>query len=192
MIMENFGSLDNRKIIQIPGQFMYRLFLLGWLLIFLVTGLQFAEAKEQASPCPQPRFTQHAPPEIYNLKNPLEDTPENRKKGKLLFQAKAKPLPCKQCHGMRGDGNGPMARGFKPPPRNFTCAKTINGVPDGQLFWIIKNGSPGTGMMSFKGLRDEQIWQIILFVRQLAQYEVSSESLFQYKFIQLPVNSTIK
>ncbi len=37
----------------------------------------------------------------------------------------------------------------------------------GQLFWIIKNGSPGTGMLSFKGLKEEQIWQILLYVRQL-------------------------
>lgn len=119
--------------------------------------------------CPQPRFTQKAPEEIYNLKNPLESTTENLKKGKLLFQTKAKPMPCKLCHGMIGDGRGPMARGFNPPPRNFTCSKTINGVSDGQLFWITKNGSPGTGMPAYKSIKDEQIWQILLYVRQLSQ-----------------------
>lgn len=119
--------------------------------------------------CPQPRFTQKAPDEIYNLKNPLEPTTENLKKGKLLFQTKAKPMPCKLCHGMIGDGRGPMARGFNPPPRNFACSETINGVSDGQLFWITKNGSPGTGMPAYKSIKDEQIWQILLYVRQLAQ-----------------------
>ena len=62
-----------------------------------------------------------------------------------------------------------MARGFNSPPRNFTCTKTINNVPDGQLYWIIKNGSPETGMLSYKGLKDEQIWQMILHLRLLAQ-----------------------
>lgn len=119
--------------------------------------------------CPQPRFTQQAPDEIYNLANPLEPTPENLKKGKMLFMTRAKPMACKLCHGVSGDGKGPMARGFDPPPRNFTCSETINGVPDGQLFWIIKNGSPGTGMLAYKSMKDEQIWQILLYVRQLAQ-----------------------
>lgn len=144
-------------------------FLLGFLHIFSNSGVSNAEAKDHPSPCPQPRFTKKAPPQVYNLKNPLQVNPENLKKGKLLFQVKAKPLPCKNCHGMMGDGNGPMARGFNPPPRNFTCAETINGVPDGQLFWIIKNGSPGTGMLSYKGLKEKQIWQIVLFTRQLAK-----------------------
>ena len=78
---------------------------------------------------------------------------------------------CSQCHGAKGEGNGngPMARGFNSPPRNFTCTKTINNVPDGQLYWIIKNGSPETGMLSYKGLKDEQIWQMILHLRLLAQ-----------------------
>ena len=119
--------------------------------------------------CPQPRFTKKAPANIYNLKNPLEATPGNLKKGKMLYQVRAKPMPCKHCHGVGGDGRGPMAQGFKPPPRDFTCAKTVKGVPDGQLFWITKYGSPGTGMLAFKGLKDEQIWQILLYLRQLAK-----------------------
>ncbi len=143
--------------------------LLSLFLILSTTGLEYVEAGDHPPICPQPRFTGKAPPKIYNLKNPLENTPENLKKGKFLFQVKAKPLPCKNCHGMLGDGNGSMARGFNPPPRNFTCAKTINGVTDGQLFWITKNGSPGTGMLSYKGLKDEKIWQIILFIRELAK-----------------------
>jgi Cytochrome c len=138
-------------------------------LMIVIWGLpEFLLAKEPLQ-CPQPRFTKKAPDEIYNLRNPLESTPENLKKGKMLYQTRAKPMPCKHCHGSSGDGRGPMARGFDPSPRDFTCTQTINGVPDGQLFWIIKNGSPGTGMLGFRGLKDQQIWQILLYVRQLAQ-----------------------
>ncbi len=157
------------KLIFPKSSRIYRLLQISLLLLFVSANNSYAETGDHPSPCPQPRFTEKAPPEIYNLQNPLKETPENIKKGKLLFQVKAKPLPCKQCHGIIGDGNGPMARGFSPPPRNFTCTKTINGVPDGQLFWIIKEGSPGTGMLSYKKLSDEKIWKIILYIRQLAQ-----------------------
>jgi hypothetical protein len=45
----------------------------------------------------------------------------------------------------------------------------VNGIPDGQLFRIIQNGSPGTSMPSFKALRDEQVWQGVLYLRELAR-----------------------
>jgi mono/diheme cytochrome c family protein len=143
-------------------------FFLGFVVVF-GWGIPHGALAEEPLQCPQPRFTKKAPGNIYNLKNPLEATPKNLKKGKMLYQVRAKPMPCKHCHGASGDGRGPMARGFNPPPRDFTCTKTIKGVPDGQLFWIIKNGSPGTGMLAFKGLKDEQIWQILLYVRQLTE-----------------------
>ena len=124
--------------------------------------------------CPQPRNTKQAPRELYNRVNPLKPTIENILEGKGLFEEKAKPLACKNCHGTSGDGKGMMAVGLTPPPRNFTCAQTINGVPDGQLFWIIKNGSPGTGMPSFKNhLNDTQAWQLIHYVRKLAQTRIA-------------------
>lgn len=144
------------------------LLVFGFWVTALMMGVESSQAAEDRLDCPQPRFTEQAPSEIYNLTNPLEKNPENIKKGKILYLTKAKPMPCKHCHGVVGDGRGPMSGGFKPPPRNFTCAQTIKGVPDGQLFWIIQNGSPGTGMMAFKGLKDEQIWHIILFIRELA------------------------
>jgi mono/diheme cytochrome c family protein len=45
----------------------------------------------------------------------------------------------------------------------------MKDISDGQLFWIIKNGSLGTGMMPFSGLPDEQVWQLIHYVRSLAK-----------------------
>jgi mono/diheme cytochrome c family protein len=73
------------------------------------------------------------------------------------------------CHGEKGDGKGVMGTALVPPPRNFTCGVMMNEIPDGQLYWVIKNGSPGTGMMSFAGLPDEQVWQLIHYIRSLAK-----------------------
>ncbi len=121
-----------------------------------------------ADQCPQPRKTKKAPEQFLKMTNPLSLEPENIIAGKILFERKAKPLPCMQCHGLSGTGDGPMAFGLTPPPRNFTCAQTIKDVPDGQLFWIIRNGSSGTGMPAFKKLEDEEIWQLILYLRKLS------------------------
>jgi mono/diheme cytochrome c family protein len=119
--------------------------------------------------CPQPRKTPNAPADFRKMVNPLPVSNANVSAGKKLFQETAQPLACKQCHGEKGDGQGPLGGGLVPPPRNFTCGQMMNDLPDGQLFWIIKKGSPGTGMMAFAGLPDEQVWQLIHYIRTLAQ-----------------------
>jgi mono/diheme cytochrome c family protein len=117
--------------------------------------------------CPQTRSTARAPENIYNKTNPLENNPDNIEKGRMLFQLDSQPT-CTVCHGS-GDGLGMMSGGLNPPPRNFMCQETMGSIPDGQLFWIIKNGSEGTGMPSFSDLGDEQIWKLIIFIRTLSE-----------------------
>jgi mono/diheme cytochrome c family protein len=119
--------------------------------------------------CPQPRKTQQAPDEFFAKTNPLPASTEHIQAGKKLFMETAKPLACMNCHGTRGNGAGPLGAGLIPPPRNFTCGATMKDIPDGQLFWIIKNGSPGTGMMSFAGMPDDEVWQVIQYIRSLAR-----------------------
>jgi hypothetical protein len=58
---------------------------------------------------------------------------------------------------------------FDPRPRNFQCAATVNGIPDGQLFWIIRYGSPGTSMPPHPKLGDEQVWGVVAYLRKLAR-----------------------
>ena len=116
--------------------------------------------------CPQSRSTAIAPELLYNKTNPLENTLGNIEKGRLLFELDAQPS-CTACHGS-GDGLGMMSGGLNPPPRNFTCKETMENISDGQLFWIIQNGSSGTAMPAFSNLNNEQIWQLVLFLRTLA------------------------
>ena len=97
----------------------------------------------QAGPsgaCPQPRNTQKAPRDYLQKENPLPASKEHVKAGEKLYHETAKPLACVQCHGKSGDGQGPMGAALVPPPRNFTCGEMMKGIPDGQLFWIIKKG----------------------------------------------------
>lgn len=120
--------------------------------------------------CPQNRKTRTAPGRYLSKKNPLAPTKENIERGKNLFIKDAKPTACKLCHGSRGNGNGNLARGMEPPPRNFTCGKVMEDLSDGQLFWVIQNGSRGTAMPAHKfSLSKEQIWQLILYIRKFLE-----------------------
>ncbi|MBT5470904.1 MAG: c-type cytochrome [Nitrospina sp.] len=120
--------------------------------------------------CPQNRTTKTAPGRYLDKTNPLPPTKENIERGKKLFTEDAKPTACKLCHGHRGNGNGSLARRMEPPPRNFTCGKVMDDLPDGQLFWIIQNGSKGTAMPAHKfSLNKEQIWQLILYIRNFLE-----------------------
>ncbi|HIE80381.1 MAG TPA: c-type cytochrome, partial [Nitrospinaceae bacterium] len=48
-----------------------------------------------------------------------------------------------------------------------TCSDTMKDVSAGQMFWIIKNGSPGTGMVAHKKtLKDKEIWDVVKYIRQ--------------------------
>jgi mono/diheme cytochrome c family protein len=145
---------------------------MAYLKVTFKGGPQAAQAAPSGSPsgvCPQPRKTVKAPAEFLQMTNPLPETLETVHAGKTLFLETAKPVACALCHGTEGNGQGVMGAGLIPPPRNFTCGTMMKGLPDGQLFWIIKNGSPGTGMMSFAGLPDDQVWQLIRYVRSLAK-----------------------
>ena len=136
------------------------------------SGTQVASAAGGFGPsgvCPQPRKTRRAPGKFRSMQNPLPQNTINVKAGETLFQLTAKPLACMNCHGAKGDGQGPMGAALDPRPRNFTCGETMNDISDGQMFWIIKNGSIGTGMMAFSGMPDNQIWQLIHYIRTLAK-----------------------
>lgn len=120
--------------------------------------------------CPQKRNTRTAPARYLNRKNPIEESPENISEGKKLYYKDAKPTACGLCHGVRGNGNGRLAPGLKPAPRNFTCEKTMRGISDGQLFWIIQKGSRGTAMPEHKNtLSEKETWQLIHFLRRFAE-----------------------
>jgi mono/diheme cytochrome c family protein len=123
----------------------------------------------EGSVCVQSRKTAQAPADLFTKTNPFPSSAGAIKAGKELFLKTAQPVACVMCHGELGDGKGLMGAALVPPPRNFTCGAMMRDLPDGQLFWIIKQGSPGTGMMAFPGLPEEQVWQLIHYIRSLAK-----------------------
>jgi len=113
-------------------------------------------------PCPQPRKTKSAPANLVKASIPANASVEA---GKKIFEKSAKPMACKMCHGSKGNGAGKLGKALKPRPRNFTCSDTMKHVSPGQMFWIIKNGSKGTGMVAHgKALNDKQIWDVVKYI----------------------------
>ena len=139
---------------------MKKALILSVMVIFslVAVGSVFAKTK-----CPQPRKTKAAPGSIAKKDKTKK---ANAKNGKKIFMKTAKPMACKMCHGVKGDGGGKLGAALKPKPRNFTCKATMKKVSAGQMFYIIKNGSKGTGMVAHgKTLKDKEIWDVIKYIR---------------------------
>ncbi|MDT7042383.1 c-type cytochrome [Candidatus Nitronereus thalassa] len=114
----------------------------------------------------QPRVPADKLDEARALTNPLKATPEILAKGKTLYEGKG---TCFNCHGMSGRGDGPGAATLNPPPRVFKSHGFWKHRTEGEIFWVIKHGSPGTAMISFSGLlSDEEIWSVMLYERSFA------------------------
>jgi hypothetical protein len=118
--------------------------------------------------CPQKRKTPTAPEKFLNMKNPVPLNDKSLKAAETIYQLSGKPITCKTCHGEKGDGIAESGFESTPPPRNFSCAQTLKPLVDGQLFWIIRNGSPNTSMFAFPSLSDTQVWQLIHYIRRFS------------------------
>ena len=136
--------------------------------LILCSASNILAAKFETGECPQERKTKKAPRLFYDLKNPLLKSVEHKIKGKLLYEKTALPLQCIHCHGINGNGVGDPDFESTPKSRNFTCKTTMTQISDGQLFWIIKNGSAGTSMPEFTDLSDKSIWQLIIYIREFS------------------------
>lgn len=127
------------------------------LMAFVVDTVFAAKAK-----CPQKRKTKKAPSSLYKQDKTAK---ADAAAGKKIYIKTAKPMACLMCHGKKGDGTGKLGAALTPKPRNFKCKKTMKNVTPGQMFWIIKKGSKGTGMIAQKTLKDKDIWNVIKYIQ---------------------------
>jgi len=88
-------------------------------------------------------------------RNPFASRPDVVAGGKKVFTER-----CSVCH--REDGTG-TKRG-----PNLTLAR-VQAESDGALFWKISSGNSRTGMPSFSFLPKPQRWQLVSYLRTLAE-----------------------
>ena len=100
------------------------------------------------------------------LTSPLPQSPDIVEQGKAIYEGKG---TCINCHGANGRSDGPGAVNLNPPPRIFRSHGFWKHRSEGEIFWVIKHGSPGTAMIPFGGmLTDEEIWTVIQYKRNFA------------------------
>ena len=94
--------------------------------------------------------------------------PEIIAEGKKIFEGKG---TCVNCHGKAGDGQGPAGKVLSPGPRDFTNCKFHKKRKDGELFWVVKNGSPGTGMVPMipATISEEEGWKVLAYERSFCK-----------------------
>src|ERR1700716_1555526 len=76
---------------------------------------------------------------------------------------------CSQCHANDGSGKTEMGQYLYPRAPDMRLAATQN-LSDGELYYIIRNGVPLTGMPAWgepNTEQDDESWQLVLFIRHL-------------------------
>lgn len=98
-----------------------------------------------------------------NDRNPLQASPEMIEAGKQAFGSY-----CVVCHGRDGQNTGVPFAGSIDPPIPSLSSPTVQDYTDGQLKRVIEAGISPSGMPASKGiLSDEEIWQIVVYIRHL-------------------------
>jgi mono/diheme cytochrome c family protein len=93
-----------------------------------------------------------APPEARRRENPYANSAAARAAGKKLFERH-----CVECHGENGSGS----------QRAPSLQAVSTAATPGMLHWFIKNGDLRAGMPSWSKLPDQQLWQIVTYLRTL-------------------------
>jgi high-affinity iron transporter len=74
---------------------------------------------------------------------------------------------CSSCHGERGLGDGPAAKGLTPPPSNFHDAARMNKRGLYGLYNTISLGVANTAMVGFGQIKDDERWALAFHVASL-------------------------
>jgi len=106
--------------------------------------------------------------------NPVAATAASLREGGRFYREL-----CLICHGERGDGNGPWRDKLATDPSDFTDAKRIAAMTDGEIFWRL---SKGRGLMPGfeKQLNERQRWSVVNHLRTFAKSQTQAAAQRAY------------
>lgn len=99
-------------------------------------------------------WIEKVPPREHERTDAVFGTPEATAAGERLFADH-----CAECHGKDAAGKG------RHP--SLRSERVQNDATPGDVHWLLVNGNLGRGMPSWSKLPDQQLWQIISFVKSL-------------------------
>ena len=99
----------------------------------------------------------------------LAQSKGDAKAGKAKYDAN-----CVGCHGATGKGDGAAAAALNPKPQDHTNGKVMKALSDKYLFEIIKDGGAAVKKApimpaSGKKFSDQEVWDIVAYIRSLAK-----------------------
>jgi len=99
-------------------------------------------------------WLQKVPPQERTKTNPYKDQADAVAAGRRVYVDR-----CAHCHGEDAEGT-------KKRP-SLRTSRVQQEATDGDLHWLLKNGSMGYGMPTWSKLGDPQIWQVVVYLKSL-------------------------
>ena len=151
-------------------KFSMKMIVMATAAMFLTTGLAFAGAEKDPL---KPRVPAKERAKAKKNKSPYgkkskDASAEVIAEGKAIFMGAG---TCVNCHGEKGNGQGAAGKVLNPGPRDFTNCKFHKKRKEGEMMWVIKNGSPGTGMVPLvpATISEEDAWKVIAYERSFCE-----------------------
>ncbi len=94
------------------------------------------------------------------------ENPSTVDEASLTRGAELYALHCQMCHGVAGEGNGPIAPFLANRPANFTT-EVVESKSDGSFFLAISNGIDGRMPALNENLTVSERWDVVNFLRTL-------------------------
>jgi mono/diheme cytochrome c family protein len=98
------------------------------------------------------------PPRDRQKTNPFAGQSDAVQAGRLLYLGH-----CAQCHGKNAEGTK-----NRPPLRS---RRVQSDLSEGEVHWLLVNGNLRRGMPSWSKLPDQQLWQLVSYLRSLKTQE---------------------
>ena len=103
---------------------------------------------------PTASWLKNVPARDHEKTNPYHDQADAIAAGRRIFVDR-----CSHCHGENAEGTK------KRPP--LKSERVQHQASEGDLHWLLVNGNMRRGMPSWAKLPDQQLWQVIAYVKSL-------------------------
>jgi mono/diheme cytochrome c family protein len=129
--------------------------------------IAFLQTPRSLTPTPSP-----GPPVNRGQGEKVPPTRTSYLAGRELYR-----LYCAGCHGMEGNGAGPVGHLLWPEPRDFTDTAWMRKRSDAYLLEVIGRGKPGTAMPGYDDLLTAREQALVLYYLKLYTNPSARQSL---------------